>query len=333
MIEKLLDVNIEDLEPHKNNKKYYKPINGDLWTIFVNDIAERGIAERLIVMPHSEAKNKYIIVSGENRYRAAEHLGFQTVPCIVRIYETEEEAEEDLIRINNVRRRPPSLMEQYRNFTKMYELIENRQGKGGGNYSQSDKERTSVENQQKFEHPRDLICNALGMTTNDYAMFKLLSTLPEDIQNKMMNWAENTNPTKKKLKYELDKYKSKYKETKKELSELKDLKGKKDDIEQKASAFEEMTRHLSDPQRMHDAECWKKVIDEIHKVMDFLPRSIPVILDTPISDEIKENLATAVNETATMMELYRGELLRHFVIRKYEIVEDPEDDDIITLGR
>src|SRR5678816_2948678 len=49
-----------------------------------NDIAVRGIMSPLLVRPHPEVKGRFMIVFGERRWRAAELVDLELVPCIVR---------------------------------------------------------------------------------------------------------------------------------------------------------------------------------------------------------------------------------------------------------
>lgn len=81
--------------PHPNNKKYFDDISGEMWTIYVNDIADSGIRTLII----ADRSTRYII-HGHQRTRAALELGLESVPVIWRDYKNPEEAEDDLIRDN-----------------------------------------------------------------------------------------------------------------------------------------------------------------------------------------------------------------------------------------
>ena len=72
-----------------------------------DSIIQHGIIQPLVVTPH---KDKYRIVAGERRYRAAQVAGLEKVPAIVRDHEELEELEIALV--ENVQRVDLSPLEQ-----------------------------------------------------------------------------------------------------------------------------------------------------------------------------------------------------------------------------
>ncbi len=114
---------------HPDNRKYFADIEGELWSAFVQDIAEHGIREPLTV-----DRSTGYVVKGNQRLRAAQELGIAEVPVMYRDYASPDEAVDDLIR-DNVMRRDISFFQKYRLVAALQERIASRQGEGGGNFS------------------------------------------------------------------------------------------------------------------------------------------------------------------------------------------------------
>lgn len=73
-------IRIDLLEPYpRNHRRYFNP---ETLSDLTASIRAQGILEALLV--RSIADNRYQIVSGERRYRAARIVGLTEVPCVVR---------------------------------------------------------------------------------------------------------------------------------------------------------------------------------------------------------------------------------------------------------
>ena len=82
----LIDVNTE--QPRKN-------FNQDKLNELADSIKQHGIVEPLILQ--KKGKNRYEIVAGERRFRAAKIAKLKEVPAIIRDYEDKERVEIALI--------------------------------------------------------------------------------------------------------------------------------------------------------------------------------------------------------------------------------------------
>ena len=71
--------------PHKQPRRYFDP---DKMEQLVRSVQEHGILEPLLV--RSLQEGEYELVAGERRYRAAQQLGLETVPIVVRELSDEE---------------------------------------------------------------------------------------------------------------------------------------------------------------------------------------------------------------------------------------------------
>jgi ParB family chromosome partitioning protein len=87
---------IEDIDPNPNQPRHAM---GDLSELIAS-VREKGILEPILVRPRS---NRFQIIAGERRYRAATEVGLAEVPCIVR--ETPDAEMMELALIENLQRK------------------------------------------------------------------------------------------------------------------------------------------------------------------------------------------------------------------------------------
>lgn len=87
-------IEISKLKPHPRNNEFFDDITGDNWSEFVKSISSSGVIESVVIT------QDYLIVSGHQRVRASLELGKESVPCEIRIYDTEEQVIKDLLETN-----------------------------------------------------------------------------------------------------------------------------------------------------------------------------------------------------------------------------------------
>jgi len=75
----MIDINL--LKEHSRNKEFFDDIQGERWQEFVESIKTSGIIVPLIVT------QDYVVISGNQRLKAAKEIGLKEVPCEVRTYE------------------------------------------------------------------------------------------------------------------------------------------------------------------------------------------------------------------------------------------------------
>lgn len=88
----LLELRIDRVEPWPNlnpRKRFDEEALAEL----TQSVKEKGLLEPLLVHKSVNPNQKYWIVAGERRYRAAKAAGLETVPCIVRSFERAEALE------------------------------------------------------------------------------------------------------------------------------------------------------------------------------------------------------------------------------------------------
>ena len=101
------DLPVRILLPHEKNLDIYGVGDPDV-TDLLPSIATKGILRPLIVTPRDE--ETYWIVDGVRRWTAAVDLGLETVPCLIKHYESEDELVLDIIDYNRYRRKTPRQM-------------------------------------------------------------------------------------------------------------------------------------------------------------------------------------------------------------------------------
>lgn len=111
----VVDVPVELIDPNKNNPRGLVNTQDQNFLDLVESIKEIGILEPLIIVRNGK---RFRNVIGHRRHKAAISAGLETVPCIIREFEADEE--EDVMLIENIQRQNLTLMQQARAFSKRY---------------------------------------------------------------------------------------------------------------------------------------------------------------------------------------------------------------------
>lgn len=101
----LFDIPIALIDPNPNQPRHQ--IQGEGLEDLIESIRQHGILQPLIVMP---AGQRYQLIAGERRFRAAEQLGLPTVPAIMR--ESRELEQLQLAIVENVQRQDLNPVEE-----------------------------------------------------------------------------------------------------------------------------------------------------------------------------------------------------------------------------
>ncbi|MDP9750321.1 ParB/RepB/Spo0J family partition protein [Thermoanaerobacter pentosaceus] len=78
----MVDINL--LKEHPRNREFFDDIQGERWQEFVESIKTSGIIVPLIIT------QDYVVISGNQRLKAAKELGLKEVPCEIRTYEDKD---------------------------------------------------------------------------------------------------------------------------------------------------------------------------------------------------------------------------------------------------
>lgn len=105
----LMSIKIADIEPNPSNpRKYFDP---EALQELAQSIKEVGILQPLVVVPITH-REKYRLVCGERRWRAAQLAGQEFVPAIIRVLTPKQEAE--LMLVENLQRKDLDPIEEAR---------------------------------------------------------------------------------------------------------------------------------------------------------------------------------------------------------------------------
>lgn len=139
---------IEKLEPNPQQPRIEM---GDLQDLIAS-IKEKGILEPLLVRP-SEVGGRYMIISGERRYRAAVEAELQEVPCIEMAVDDREVAE--------------------------IALIENLQRKDLTPYEESEGLLALIE---RFGYTHEEVAQKIGKSRSSVTEALSIATMPSDVR-------------------------------------------------------------------------------------------------------------------------------------------------------
>lgn len=172
----LLDIN--ELIPHKMNEYFFDDITGEPWVAFLESIKTSGVIEPII------ATQDKVIVSGHQRVKACKKLGIEKVWCDIRTFDSEDEILKQLIE-TNIRQRGignTNAIKLGRCIAELERIYGIKQGGDHGNQYTGGKS-NNVGNAKS----QDDLLTELGMNKESYRQYKKLTTLPEDIQQMVID--------------------------------------------------------------------------------------------------------------------------------------------------
>lgn len=140
---------LKDIEPNPEQPR--KNFTEDALETLMESIKNFGIVQPIVVRKKGE---KYQIVAGERRYRAASALGLDQVPVIIKDYSTEEVTEIALV--ENLQRQDLDPIEEAFAYQRLLDT---------------------------FKQTQDLIATRVGRSRSHVANMMRLLKLPEAIQN------------------------------------------------------------------------------------------------------------------------------------------------------
>jgi ParB/RepB/Spo0J family partition protein len=118
-------IDVEKLIEHPENRNYFDDIVGMEFEDLKTSIVENGIIDPLTVKKEGD---KYIVISGNQRLRAAVELRMQTLPCIVRNFKNRNEEIRFIVEAN-LRRRHLTLTQRAKSLYHLYCITEGKNRK------------------------------------------------------------------------------------------------------------------------------------------------------------------------------------------------------------
>lgn len=170
----LYDIPTELIDPNPHQPRH--KIEGESIDDLVASIKQHGILQPLMVTKHGQ---RYQIIAGERRFRAAERLGLPSVPAIVR--DTKELEQLELAIVENVQRQDLNPVEEalaYQQLTEEFGLTQDEVAKKVG------KSRTTVANTIRvLQLPVEMLqAIRQGRLTSSHAKILLSSVTPAERQ-------------------------------------------------------------------------------------------------------------------------------------------------------
>lgn len=111
------EVPVEQLEPGEFQPRRHFDAD-DLETL-ANSVREKGVLQPILVRRHPEDANRFEIIAGERRWRAAQMAQLHEVPVIIRDFEDRDALEIALV--ENVQRRDLSPLEEAHGYRRLME--------------------------------------------------------------------------------------------------------------------------------------------------------------------------------------------------------------------
>ena len=145
-------VAIEQLEPSPYQPRRY--FDEDELQGLVDSIVENGILQPILVRRHPEAANRYQIVAGERRWRAAQLASLHEVPIVLR--ELSDSQALELAIIENVQRQDLSAIEEAEGYRRLLD---------------------------EFGHTQEQLGRVVGKSRSHVANTLRLMNLPEEVRS------------------------------------------------------------------------------------------------------------------------------------------------------
>jgi ParB family transcriptional regulator, chromosome partitioning protein len=148
----LRDLPIDVIVPNPDQpRRHFDP---DLLQELAGSIREKGVLQPIVVRPAQEMDDRYEIVAGERRWRAAQMAGLHQLPAIVRTLSDSEVLE--LAIIENIQREDLNPVEEAVGYRSLID---------------------------RFGHSQEQIAQALGKSRSHVANVLRLLQLPESVQD------------------------------------------------------------------------------------------------------------------------------------------------------
>ncbi|MBF9048437.1 ParB/RepB/Spo0J family partition protein [Roseobacter sp. HKCCD9010] len=146
-----LQIPIEHIQPNPDQPR--RVFTEEALEELAASIREKGVIQPLILRPDPNASEKYQIVAGERRWRAAQRAQLHEVPAIVRDFDDTEVLEVAII--ENIQRSDLNAMEEAAGYRQLMD---------------------------RFGHTQEKLAEAMGKSRSHVANLMRLLTLPEEVQ-------------------------------------------------------------------------------------------------------------------------------------------------------
>lgn len=114
------DILIDLILPNKDQPR--KEFNKEELQNLAESIKQQGILQPVLVRPHAIFKEKFEIIAGERRWRAATIAQFKTIPALVRHIDNQKSLE--LALVENIQRQDLHILEEAESYQKLMTIYQ-----------------------------------------------------------------------------------------------------------------------------------------------------------------------------------------------------------------
>jgi ParB family transcriptional regulator, chromosome partitioning protein len=291
---KYIDINII-INNEKQPRKYF---DEEKLNELAQSIKEKGIIQPIVV---NKEKNKYEIIIGERRWRAAKKAGLKSIPCIVKNFTNREKLEIALI--ENIQRENLNSIEEaivYEELIKDFKLTQDELAKRIG------KSRTTISNTMR------------------------LLRLPKNIQEEVIKENITEGHARALLGIEDEDSETILKKIKKNKLSVRDVEKLVSSYKKETSSDEEDTKEKNDSKNKDENidkinERKKITQDEKNEKEEYLP---PYKDKTTDNDKYENNKPPIENKKSSDKISLRGGNLVEEALNEYENIEDEKKSDL-----
>jgi len=174
----LADLQVNQLQPGKYQPR--RDMSSDALEELANSIKAQGILQPIVV--RETGHQKYEIIAGERRWRAAKLVGLESVPCLIK--NVEDNAAIAIALIENIQRENLNAMEEAIAFKRLldeFELTHNEVAKAVG------KSRTTISNLLRLNNLNDAVKSLIEQGDLEMGHARALLPLPDEKQLSIAN--------------------------------------------------------------------------------------------------------------------------------------------------
>ena len=169
----LADIQVSQLQPGKYQPR--RDMSSDALEDLANSIKAQGILQPIVV--RETGHQKYEIIAGERRWRAAKLVGLESVPCLIK--NVEDNAAIAIALIENIQRENLNAMEEAMAFKRLldeFELTHNEVAKAVG------KSRTTISNLLRLNNLNEAVKSFVEQGDLEMGHARALLPLPDEKQ-------------------------------------------------------------------------------------------------------------------------------------------------------
>jgi ParB-like chromosome segregation protein Spo0J len=335
-------INVNELKEHPMNSYLFDDIVGENWDAFLESIKTSGVIEPII------ATQDKVLVSGHQRVRGCKELDITTIPCDIRIYDTDDKLLKDLIE-TNLRQRglgntnPIKMGRCIKELERIYGIRQGQYGRNPNNSEISSQTELasmvgiSVDTLNNYKKLTDLIPDLSDLVdTGIVTPTTALSIVKNMSPNEQEQFVESMDITKKITQKQAQQYIERIKQLESIPPKIKEIeidktdyavadKNKKllsdiDNLKIEISKLSSINKTLEESSKTSDriAKSYKELSDDYKKQSEEYTAVKNKIIDMGLEPDGDYNLYSAASEVAKLSKEIEDLLLNKLAPMKYQ---------------